>query len=467
MRKSEKIQFEQLFKIKNTADSHFNLYSEWTDHTASACKNMPVKILISTDITELAFPECIFHSYLKSLISYDASMKRMYSNEGLRDIYYEYIGAPSFFSKHVKALKNSYRIYCRGLKHGFGHRIAFTGFQRRFYDFLLENGIFSNSAERIQYAVPGHLVPVIISIIMAWNYSPAAFPDDTGNENVSFSNFQKEVFRKLEKFKFLSSEYWLFTLYFLHYYFNDECFACFQIPVFQRNKKVMLFLENEYKNYTNALYEITSAVPYLFLKKASLGFAYSILENNIRAILTPETEYRPCPETESFLKDFYKELKSLTNANLTESAGIMDKNLLKYPYTCDQYIIHIQPEKLQQYIKILTSRNDAYAAAMHGLCRQLERDIGACQKTLESGTYKAANMVRMQKTLNEFLSESNTLLAGAVEKHSKLLEQGITAVEKYKSGRSYKIPERLFTANLLYEDSFRIILDSISKRRML
>lgn len=194
-----------------------------------------------------------------------------------------------------------------------------------------------------------------------------------------------------------------------------------------------------------------------------MSFAYSIFENNIKTILIPETEFKPCPETESVLDDFYKELKRITNTNLAESTRIMNEELSKEFYTPDQSIIHIQPEKLQQYVKILTSRNNAYAAAMHGLCRQLERDIEACQKTLESGTYKAANMVRMQKTLNEFLSESNTLLASAVKKHNKLLEQGITAVEKYKSNKSYKVPKRLFTTVLLYEDSFRIILDSISK----
>ena len=375
MNDQDKNQFEQKFKIITTSNKKINLQNEWANYIKHIDENMPDKKLISHDLIKLSFPECIFHAYLKSLISYDASKQWMCSNQNLRDIYNEYNGNPSHFSNHITYFGESYQIYGRGLDHGFKHRMAFTNFQRRFYDFLQENKIITYHPKRMRYTVPGHLSPILISIIMAWKYSPIAFPNNRGNKNVSFTRFQEKVFKKLGKFSFLSKEYKLFTLYFLHYFFNDEYYAVLQIPVFQRNKKVMLLLDNEYKNFTNALYKLSAEVPYLFLKAAYFNIAHYILENNIKSILTPETEYKPCPKFKPYLTGFYKGLKNLTEQNLTKAIAIMDDKLTKYSYGIDQFIIHIDSDSLEEYINMLTSDNSAYIAAIHKLCEQLKKQF--------------------------------------------------------------------------------------------
>ncbi len=465
MKKSEKERFEQPFKIKNTVDTNVHLHSEWANHITLARKNMPNKILISPEIMELAFPECIFQTYLQSLISYDTSMKWLYSNKDLRDIYEEYVGTPSHFSNHITAFKSSYKIYYHALKPGTSYHMAFTNFQQRFYNFLLNSRTIHNKPERMQYAVPGHLVPIIISIIMAWKYSPVAYPNNIGADNISFYHFQKAVFQKLGSFGFLAKDYKLFTLYFLHYFFNDEYFAYLQIPVFQRNRKVMVLLENEHKNYTNALYKITTVAPYLFLKSAAIDLANRILENNTQLILAPETEYTACPEIEAFLNAFFENLISLTEKELSKVNDIMKKELLRLKHTQDQQIIHIATKSLQTYIKFLIFNNDTYVDAMYKLCQQLLKQIETYQKTLEFNTYKASNLIQTEKTLNEFLSKTKELLINAVEKHKKLLESGIISVERSesKSTKSYKPPKQVFTTDLIYENTFRIILENISK----
>lgn len=468
-------EFKDHFDIlKIDSNNTVNLFSEWHDLLKQI--EIPNKLTKKSHVIkkELFYPECILNLYLITLIEYDKVSNFLLTNKDLQEIYSHYgcNDSKQIFLDYLTLFKQSYMSFCHQQKPR--HKIMYSSFQNTFYYFLQEFEFLSGNTNHLTYRIPLHFSPIFISIVMAWDVCPIAYPDysiNNKNNIFMFDRFRHNCLMELENFE-LGTVYHKFADYILNLFFSDNYINLYteKIPFCFGNAADNLYYQQLIKNYYHFLWEIHNNALYLYLKKEFTQKATKVFHENIKQLIEPAGKYEPIPHVTNFINKFFENLSNKTLQTGDRIQEYVNKNIKEFAFydrSEEKIIYYIQPNFMEEYYHELHFKNVEYLKHIKFLCSELVTYVADCQiKTNISE--RRSFYVKTERLLTEFQERTAKLLENELNIHIKRLKEGYDFKEKNKH-----MPDNIYitdsqypglhTADSRYVTIYQKIMLSINK----